>query len=281
MISKSKGCLNMLRSKFYRVATSGKTVDGRDISPQQIDQMATNYDPKKYGARIWMEHLRSLMPDGAFKAYGDVIALKSETGSDGKRVLLAQIAPTPELVEINRKGQKVFSSVEINPNFSDTNEAYLMGLAVTDSPASTGTEMIKFCLENKDKFSHGSELEDAIFSDALEVENLEFTEVDDTSDGKTSFADKIKAMFTAKDKQTDQNFADMRDAVMECATAVSDVKDDISSKASADDVAALEKNFKELSAKIEDLSKQAKQPDQEYKQRPPSDGTGDHAMTDC
>jgi hypothetical protein len=40
--------------------------------------------------------------------------------------------------------QKVYASIEINPNFADTGEAYLVGLAVTDDPASLGTEMLQF-----------------------------------------------------------------------------------------------------------------------------------------
>nr|WP_262983677.1 GPO family capsid scaffolding protein [Halomonas elongata] len=42
----------------FRVATEGATTDGREIKREWIEQMAANYDPAKYGARIWMEHMR-------------------------------------------------------------------------------------------------------------------------------------------------------------------------------------------------------------------------------
>lgn len=39
-----------------------------------------------------------------------------------------------------RAGQKVYTSMEIRPNFSNSGKCYLIGLAVTDDPASLGTE---------------------------------------------------------------------------------------------------------------------------------------------
>lgn len=130
--------------KFFRVATEGNTIDGRRITAEHIAQMAKNYDPDKYAARVWIEHNRSIMPDGPFKAYGDITALKTEKNTDGKLVLLAAIEATADLKAINKKGQKLYSSVEIQPNFAETGEAYLVGLAVTDSPASLGTERLMF-----------------------------------------------------------------------------------------------------------------------------------------
>jgi hypothetical protein len=39
----------------------------------------------------------------------------------------------------------LFSSIEVEPNFANTGKAYLLGTAVTNTPASLGTEMMKFC----------------------------------------------------------------------------------------------------------------------------------------
>lgn len=42
----------------------------------------------------------------------------------------------PDLVKMTTDNkQKIYTSIEINPKFGDTGEAYLVGLAVTDSPA--------------------------------------------------------------------------------------------------------------------------------------------------
>ena len=48
------------------------------------------------------------------------------------------------------KKQKLFNSIEVNPNFADTNEAYLVGLAFTDTPASLGTQIMEFASKNPD-----------------------------------------------------------------------------------------------------------------------------------
>ena len=100
-------------SKFFRVALEGATTDGRNIERDQIIQMARNFNPAKYGARIWLEHIRGVLPEGPFQAYGDVVALKSEeVDIDGvrKMALFAQVEPTPELIAMNRKKQKMYGN---------------------------------------------------------------------------------------------------------------------------------------------------------------------------
>ena len=52
---------------------------------------------------------------------------------------------------LNKRGKKIYSSIEIEPKFADTGEAYLTGLAVTDDPASLGVEMLKFSAQKTDK----------------------------------------------------------------------------------------------------------------------------------
>ncbi|VDZ76677.1 phage protein V [Salmonella bongori] len=44
--------------------------------------MAETYDPRVYGCRINLEHIRGLLPDGMFKRYGDVVELKAEKIDD-------------------------------------------------------------------------------------------------------------------------------------------------------------------------------------------------------
>jgi hypothetical protein len=62
-----------------------------------------------------------------------------------RRALFAEIKALPSLVSLTGAGQKLFTSIEINPNFAGTGKAYLAGIAVTDNPASLGTEMLAFC----------------------------------------------------------------------------------------------------------------------------------------
>jgi hypothetical protein len=138
-------------SKFFRIAVEGATTDGRTIQRAWIEQMAANYNPHRYGARVNLEHIRGILPDSPFKAYGDVVALEAreETGEFAGRLgLYARISPTPELIALTKARQKIYTSCEIDPSFADTKAAYLIGLAITDSPASLGTEVLSFAAQN-------------------------------------------------------------------------------------------------------------------------------------
>ncbi|PIF89726.1 capsid scaffolding serine peptidase GPO [Acidovorax sp. 62] len=141
-------------SKFYRVAVEGPTIDGRNIQREWLKQAAANYDPEVYGARVWVEHMRSALADSPFSAQGDVIALKAEeikTGKlAGKMALFAQLKPLAGLLNLNKNGKKMFTSIELVPNFAESGEAYVTGLAVTDEPGSLGTEMLKFSAKGAD-----------------------------------------------------------------------------------------------------------------------------------
>lgn len=140
------------KAKWFRIATAGDTTDGREIQPSWINEMAESYDPNVYGARINVEHFRSYYPDGVFGAYGDVLALKAESvevQGQERLALFGLIQPNNQLIELNAKNQKIYTSVEIAFNFAKTGKAYLVGLAVTDSPASLGTEMLQFAATAK------------------------------------------------------------------------------------------------------------------------------------
>lgn len=191
-------------NKFFRIATEGATTDGREISATWIQQMARNYDPKTYGARVNLEHIRGMLPDGPFKSYGDVVALKAEI-IDGKTTLLAKIDPTEELVELSRKRQKIYTSMEVQPNFAKTGEAYLVGLAITDSPASLGTEMLKFSAQAQHSpLASRKQAIDNLFSEAIEID-LSFEQALSTST-EASLLEKARAMiaqFKSKEKSED------------------------------------------------------------------------------
>ena len=83
-----------LITKFVKVAQSGPTVDGRNIDPQWLRDMAETYDPAVYRAKIWPDHLRF------GNNYGSVVALKVEE-ADGVVSLYASLAvnahPTPRV----------------------------------------------------------------------------------------------------------------------------------------------------------------------------------------
>ncbi|WP_340616895.1 GPO family capsid scaffolding protein [Xenorhabdus entomophaga] len=139
--------MSQLMTNWICIAMEGDTVDGRTIEPQWILEAAELYDPQLYTARIWPEHERW------FGAMGEVLAVKAERGDEGALRLYAQLRPNHRLLEANRDGQLLFTSVEftLNGNFRGTGKTYLEGLAVTDSPASVGTTRLQF---NKRKKQH-------------------------------------------------------------------------------------------------------------------------------
>lgn len=184
--------------KFVRIATEGATTDGRAITRQQIQDMADTYNPAKYGARINVEHIRGVMPGGPFGAYGDVKALEARPVEEGKLGLFAQVDPTDSLKALNKQRQKVYSSIEMSPNFAGTGKAYLVGLAVTDSPASLGTEMLQFAQQHPDVFKGRKQGPDNLFSAAVELDASLFADTPDPAQSwgdPASFASQVVAKF--------------------------------------------------------------------------------------
>lgn len=130
-----------LRTGWVCIATEGKAVDGRDITRDWLTDMAETYDPTYYTAVIWPDHDR-------WSSYGTVQALKTEE-VDGKFKLFAILCPNRDLIYWNQSGQYQFCSIEPFENFADLGRTYLLGLGVTDQPASTGTTHLKFSNSNK------------------------------------------------------------------------------------------------------------------------------------
>ncbi|EEH8408696.1 phage baseplate assembly protein V [Salmonella enterica] len=125
-------------SKFFRIGVEGDTCDGRIISASDIQEMAETYDPRVYGCRINLEHIRGLLPDGMFKRYGDVVELKAEKIDDdsalnGKWALFARITPTDDLIAMNKAAQKVYTSMEYEP---ETGALTVSGIKTADVTAS-------------------------------------------------------------------------------------------------------------------------------------------------
>ncbi|HCE2582298.1 TPA: GPO family capsid scaffolding protein [Vibrio parahaemolyticus] len=127
-------------SDWKIIATEGPTVDGRKITREWLTQMAENYSLEEYPALIWPEHRRFY---GFGENWGKVVKLKAEE-KDGKMRLFAKLEPNDYMLEANRKKQKLFTSIEPNPDYKGEGRCYLMGLAATDSPASTGTSLLQF-----------------------------------------------------------------------------------------------------------------------------------------
>ena len=273
------------KSKFFRVATEGATTDGRIIEKSWIQQMAKNFDPKKYGARVWLEHMRGMYPDSTFRAYGDVTAVEARPVEDNKLALFAQIEPLPDLVAMTNKAkQKIYTSIEVTPKFADTGEAYLTGLAVTDSPASLGTDILSFCASKPDSnpLSNRKSNPEALFSEAVAV-TLEFEETTAPEDkAATKFGDQVKSLMsrlTGKSKTDDARFADVLQGFEDMGKLFTEQE----TRQTATD-AALKKtseDFTALQTQFNDLVKQLEMQDGGAPQRHAATGGNGHAKTDC
>lgn len=278
-----------MTTKTFRVARAGQTTDGREITREQITQMAANYDPEVYGARVNLEHMRGYYPGSDFQCYGDVVSLSTEEAND-HLYLLAEIEPKPELVALAKSKQKVYFSIEFYKKFADTDEAYMVGLACTDSPASLGTSYMQFCQQNPDDspLSARKQNPDTFISTAESVWEYK--------DEPKSVLASVKELFAAptaskaekgKEVATAEAFADLPNTinsvkqVMESMAAALDA-----TNTSIGNLAITVTEFSEKQNEVETSLKNMQDnldntPDDNYTQRPAATGSSDYVKSDC
>lgn len=268
------------RSKWFRVAVEGATTDGRNIERAWIEQMAAQYSPNTYGARINCEHIKWAWPGGEFGAYGDVLACKAEEveiNGDKKLALFAQLEPNDALLALNKAGQKVYTSVEVNPSFADTGKAYLVGLAITDTPASLGTEALQFSAKAGTLANRKLD-KDNLFT-AAEEAVIEFEEVQEQESKVAGlFARVMDALGKSKDKtvKDDAQFSELTDAVEALASHAKEQGDAFTAEQTK--LTALKTAHEKLAGEFADLVKRlGDTEDHSHKPRPPATG-GDGAV---
>lgn len=278
----------MAKTRFFRIATEGATAtDGRTITRDMIDQSATAYNAATYTARINCEHIRGFSPEPPFNAYGSVLALKAEDHEiqiDGKpqkrRALYAQLDANDQMVKTIKADQKVFTSCEFQPDFAKTGKFGLVGLAITDNPASLGTEALSFSAfkpmwdaRKTDPTNFFSAAEENKFE--LEAPEADATSVTDAI--KAGFAS-LGAMFSRSEpekakeepqpkKADNDNFAAFATAVGETVAAAI--------KPIADAQVAFRTDFDALKTQLEATEKP-----QNFNRPLSSGGTGG-IVTDC
>lgn len=275
-----------LKSKRFRIAVEGATTDGRNISREWLTQMAKNYNPSVYGARVNLEHIKGYHPDSSFRRFGDVTGLTAEEITEGplagKMALYGDIAPTADLVEMVKQAQKVYTSIEVNPKFADTGEAYLIGLAVTDDPASLGTEYLAFSASaSANPLAKRKQHKDNLFT-AAEEALIEFVEQEDQKPGLLS---RITAMFAKRNANDDARFSDVNQAVELVAGEVQSLGDSVARlNTNAEKVPTLEAQITALSKQLNNLQANLSKQDRNPKSRPLTPGGGGESngeKTDC
>ena len=145
----------MLTTDWMKVATAGRTLDGREIKPEWLEKMAASYSPQVYTASVNSEHV-------FFPGLGHVTELRAGQDAQGRLALYAKIAPTAELLGRFQNRKQVFFSVEIRNDFPAKGDYYLSGLAVTDIPASQGLEPALFSAgaQGRQRFFDTAHLDD-------------------------------------------------------------------------------------------------------------------------
>ena len=252
----------MKKSKFFRVAVAGSTTDGRVIEATWIQQMADSYDPNTYTALGNLEHYRGFSPSSEFGTYAKVTALKAEEveiNGTKKLALFAQVDAFEQLLELHQRGQKLFTSIEVNPNFADTGKAYLVGLAFTDTPASLGTQIMEFASKNPEAnpFVSKKQDKDNLFT-AAEEADLQFEDGQDAP-AKGLFSkvlDWLKPQQEEQDNKNKDQFKEVSDSLEaiaktfgESQTKLQKVETEFSELKTKH--SKLEKDFTDLKAKLE------------------------------
>ena len=196
------------QSGWVIAATEGATVDGRTISKEWITQMAASYSVDEYTALIWPEHFRSSWGPSEGKNWGTVDEVKAAK-QGGKLRLFVKITANDYLLAANKDGQKLFMSIEPNPDYKSEGRCYLQGLAVTDSPASSGTSRLKFSIGDNEADHEYSQLETLQHSDFITT-NSEPTTPNSKHAKAQSLMAQLFSLFSS-----DQQPADQQDEITE------------------------------------------------------------------
>ncbi|HBM2679316.1 TPA: GPO family capsid scaffolding protein [Enterobacter hormaechei] len=275
-----------VKAKRFRIGVEGATTDGREIQREWLEQMAASYNPEVYTALINLEHIKSYLPESTFNRYGRVTALVAEEIQDGplkgKMALYADVEPTSSLVELVKKGQKLFTSMEVSPKFADTGKAYLVGLAATDDPASLGTEMLTFSASAAhNPLANRKQSPENLFTAAEET----LIELEETQDEKPSLFARVTALFTKKEQTDDARFSDVHKAVELVATEQQNLSERTDKSLSDQDarISGLESSLQEQQAAFAELQQQLSREDsrKDYRQRAPGGDAPAGTLTNC
>lgn len=271
------------KAKRFRIGVEGATTDGREIQRDWLVQMAASYNPAVYTAQINLEHIKSYLPDSTFNRYGTVTALVAEEIKDGalagKMALYADVAPTDALVALVKKGQKLFTSMEVSPQFADSGKAYLVGLAATDDPASLGTEMLTFSTTaTPNPLAHRKLNPENLYSAAAET-------VIELEESLPNLFSRVTALLAKKEQTDDARFSDVHKAVELVATEQQSFGERTDKFLSEQEtrLSALETSLQQQQADFAALQQQLSTEDRrkDYRQRAPGGDAPAGTVTNC
>ncbi|MDE8603906.1 GPO family capsid scaffolding protein [Marinomonas sp. RSW2] len=180
------------KSKWFKVATAGPTIDGREIEEQWIEDIVETYSTDEYTASIFKDH------SSWSGNYGRVLKVKAEKDAKGRLCLFAILEPNKYLLKLNAEGQKLFTSIRVVVDAAKSGKAYLMHLAITDEPASLGTEQLSFSQNGEhseifiSKDSEKLEFEESLFQKIFIKKNSPTQEDDPMTDAEKAEFKKLQ-----------------------------------------------------------------------------------------
>ncbi|HDO7096602.1 GPO family capsid scaffolding protein [Klebsiella pneumoniae] len=268
--------------KKFRVAVSGNTVDGREIQPQHLRDAAANYNLSVYAARVNIEHFLSPYPGSDFGAMGDVTALSTEDITEGplagRTALYAEIDPSDRMVQMTDKGQKVYSSIELAPRFALNGKAYVVGLAMTDTPASLGTDRLKFAAQQRASVMafNNQQGDPPMFTEAIEAEVIELAA--QRSDDGVKWFSRVMSILGKGQETDDQRFSQVHQAVEAVAQSQSEQLDrfNTAEQERQQDKVTIQK----LTTDLATLRQQLEGTDGNFSQRQPANGGANAQLAD-
>jgi Phage capsid scaffolding protein (GPO) serine peptidase. len=224
--------------------------------------MAETYDPSVYGAVVDIEHYLSMSPDSTFSAVGHVLALTAEVIADGplkgRTGMYAEIEPSARMRQLLDDGKKTYASIVIDPNFAATGKPYLRGLAMTDTPASLGTERLKFTAQQYQSIQRFNQQsgDDALFTEAIEAEAIELAE--QRSDEGQKWYSRVMGILTKNHKTDTEQFNQVREVVEGVAMSQADLINQVVELTSqrASDVQTIQKLTSDLANLTATLAQQ-------------------------
>jgi len=176
------------KTDWLKVGTAGPTADGRTIQEQWIDESVDIYSLDEYPALIWPYHQR-------WFDMGKVLDIRADTDSKGRRVMYARLEFDERLREMSRRGT-FYSSMEFSDkNFAETGKRALVGLGVTNEPASLGVDQLQFS-----KRENG-----LLLSDWQAIESFDVQETSEEENAFRLFAGWARKTFGHNTQQDDDD----------------------------------------------------------------------------
>lgn len=98
-----------LSTGWVKLAEEGFAADNREIKKEWLKEVADSYSLKVYQSQINYKHSK-------WGTYGRVLEVKLKT-ENGKACLYGRLEPNQDFIELNKRDQCLYPSIELWPDF--------------------------------------------------------------------------------------------------------------------------------------------------------------------